>query len=81
MFVSVRTAVSRPDPFPLTITSSFLMPCSPARRDASSAATWAAYGVDLREPLNPTDPPDVQTIVLPFTSVMLMMVLPASAAF
>src|SRR3990170_3189389 len=63
MFCRVRTAVSRPPPLPETITSSLRTPCSPARRAASSAATWAAYGVDLREPLKPTDPPEVHTMV------------------
>ena len=29
----------------------------------------------MREPLKPTDPPEVHTMVLPPTSVMLMMVL------
>ncbi len=57
------------------MTSSLRMPCSPARRAASSAATCAAYGVDLRDPLNPTEPPEVHTTVFPAWSVMLMMVL------
>src|SRR5215469_14593360 len=47
-------AVSRPEPGPLTKTSTLRMPCSIARRAAASAAIWAAYGVDLRDPLNPT---------------------------
>src|SRR5579859_7460759 len=51
---SDRMAVSRPEPGPLTKTSTFRMPCSMARRAAASAAIWAAYGVDLRDPLNPT---------------------------
>ena len=32
------------------------MPCSWAARPAFSAATWAANGVDLREPLKPWPP-------------------------
>src|SRR6185312_13318295 len=47
-------AVSRPEPGPLTKTSTLRMPCSIARRAAASAAIWAAYGVDLRDPLKPT---------------------------
>ena len=46
-----------------------------ARLAASSAATWAAYGVDFLAPLKPTEPPDVHTIVSPFGSVILIMVL------
>jgi len=34
------------------------MPCSIARRAAASAASCAANGVDLREPLKPTWPAD-----------------------
>src|ERR671919_138395 len=53
---SERIAVSRPDPGPLTKTSTLRMPCSCARLAAASAAICAAYGVDFREPLNPTWP-------------------------
>src|SRR5262249_2008606 len=42
---------------------------------ASSAATWAAKGVDLREPLKPLVPADDQAMVLPWASVMVIMVL------
>ena len=45
-----RIAVSRPEPGPFTCTSTRLTPCSWARRDAVSAASWAAKGVDFREP-------------------------------
>src|SRR5690606_36381428 len=51
---SERIAVSRPEPGPFTNTSTLRMPCSIARRAAASAASCAANGVDLREPLNPT---------------------------
>src|SRR6188768_488480 len=44
-----RSADSRPEPGPETFTSSVFTPCSAAFRPASSAAIWAAYGVDLRE--------------------------------
>src|SRR5579862_8096159 len=39
---SDRMAVSRPEPGPLTKTSTLRMPCSMARRAAASAACWAA---------------------------------------
>jgi hypothetical protein len=41
----------------------------------SSAAIWAANGVDLREPLKPLAPADDQAIALPCASVMVIMVL------
>ena len=55
-----RIAVSRPEPGPRTSTSTLRTPCSIAARAAFSAASWAANGVDLREPLNPTLPDDAQ---------------------
>src|SRR5271168_1302403 len=51
------------------------MPCSEALRTASSAAIWAANGVDLREPLNPMVPAEDQEIVLPWASVIVIIVL------
>src|SRR6201995_1914999 len=51
------------------------MPCSSAFLETSSAATCAAYGVDLRDPLNPIVPADDQAMVLPCASVMVIMVL------
>ena len=56
-----RMAVSRPEPGPLTNTSTFLTPCSIALRAADSAAIPAAYGVDLREPLKRHRHPDART--------------------
>src|SRR6188472_1763004 len=73
--VSERIAVSRPDPGPLTNTSTRFMPCSMARRPAASAAICAAYGVDLRDPLKPTVPADAQAITAPLGSVIEMTVL------
>src|SRR5215213_99051 len=70
-----RMAVSRPEPGPLTKTSTLRTPCSWARRAACSAASWAANGVDLREPLNPTLPDVAHAIVLPWGSVMVTIVL------
>ena len=42
---------------------------------AASAVTWAANGVDLREPLNPAEPADSQTMTLPSPSVSVTIVL------
>src|SRR5258707_319761 len=46
----------------------------PSRAHAS-AVTWAANGVDLREPLNPTAPALFHTITLPSLSVRATSVL------
>src|SRR5574343_2070911 len=70
-----RTEDSRPGPGPLILTSRFLMPCSCAARPATSAATWAANGVDLREPLKPWPPDEAHDRAPPWRSVMVMMVL------
>src|SRR5271166_3293656 len=72
---SARSADSRPAPGPLTITVTFLSPCSMALAAASPAATWAANGVDLRLPLKPRAPAEDQATTFPETSVMVMMVL------
>src|ERR1700678_3240033 len=70
-----RTADSRPGPGPMTRTSTFLTPCSCAAVPARSAATCAANGVDLREPRKPQPPEVAHDSVLPWRSVMVMMVL------
>src|ERR1700749_1664616 len=72
---SAGTADSRPGPGPPTRTSTFFSPCSWAATPAFSAATWAANGVLLREPRNPQPPEVAQDSVLPWRSVMVMMVL------
>src|SRR5437764_2539959 len=72
---SERMAVSRPEPGPLTKTSTRCRPCSWARRAAASAASCAANGVDLREPLNPTLPALAHESVFPSRSVMVTIVL------
>src|SRR3954451_15208603 len=72
---SERIAVSRPEPVPLTKTSTFCMPCSMPLRAAASAVTWAAKGVDLREPLKPAPPADSQAMTLPSRSVSATIVL------
>ena len=75
VFWIVRIAVSRPEPGPFTTTSTRRIPCSMARRAAVSAASCAANGVDLREPLKPTLPADAHAMVLPCWSVKVMIVL------
>src|SRR5215210_2026082 len=72
---SERIAVSRPEPGPLTKTSTFCMPWSMPLRAAASAVTWAANGVDLREPLKPAPPADSHAITLPSRSVSATIVL------
>src|ERR1700751_3542956 len=44
-------------------------------RAAASAVTWAANGVDLREPLKPAPPADSQAITFPSRSVRETIVL------
>src|ERR671937_1186686 len=73
---SERIAVSRPEPGPLTNTSTFCSPCwSIASRAHASAVTCAANGVDLRDPLKPTEPADFHVITLPSRSVSATIVL------
>src|SRR5216683_5581846 len=72
---SERIAVSRPEPGPFTNTSTFCKPCSIPLRAHESAVTWAANGVDLREPLNPAEPADSHAITLPSLSVSATIVL------
>src|SRR5690606_21952 len=56
-------------------TSSAFAPSSSAARPAFAAATWAANGVDLREPRKPAPPEVAQLRALPWRSVIVMMVL------
>src|SRR5512140_591890 len=72
---SARSALSRPAPGPFTKTAMLRIPCSIALRAASSAASWAANGVDLREPLKPREPADDHATEFPFTSVIVTTVL------
>src|ERR1700692_3965499 len=72
---NARTDDSRPGPGPLMRTSRFLIPHSTATLPAASAATCAANGVDLREPLKPAPPEVAQESALPWRSVIVMMVL------
>src|SRR5690349_20367476 len=73
--LSAGTADSRPGPGPPTRISTFFTPCSWAEVPAFSAATCAANGVDLREPRKPQPPEVAQESVLPWRSVIVMIVL------
>ena len=68
-------ADSRPAPGPLTRTSTSLTPNFDAFSAHASAARWAAYGVLLRLPLNPTVPADAVHSVSPAVSVIVTIVL------
>src|SRR3954451_227183 len=72
---SARPADSRPGPGPLMRTSRFFTPYSSAARPADSAATCAANGVDLREPLKPAPPDVAHDSTFPWRSVIVMIVL------
>ena len=64
-------AVSLPDSGPFTSTDKIFIPISNALAAAASAATWAAYGVDFLDPLNPFCPAEAQEITLPFVSAII----------
>ena len=68
-------AVSLPEPGPFTSTDKIFIPYSKALAAAESAATWAAYGVDFLDPLNPFWPADAQHITLPLVSAIEIKVL------
>src|SRR5437870_13319740 len=70
-----RIAASRPAPGPFTQTSTRFMPRLSASRALASAATCAANGVLLREPLKPTLPALAQVTTEPSMSVMVTIVL------
>jgi len=72
---SDRMAASRPAPGPRTRTSTWRRPCSMALRAAVSAATLAAKGVPLRDPLNPTVPALAQAMMFPLGSLIETIVL------
>src|SRR5215470_2951639 len=78
---SARTADSRPEPGPCTRTSMLFIPyVSRATVAVESEACCAAYGVPLREPLNPIAPAEDQHKVRPSESVMVIWVLLNDAA-
>src|ERR1700758_5803645 len=68
-------ALSRPEPGPLTLTSTSLTPYLLAAAAAVSASRWAANGVLLRLPLNPTVPDEAQQRASPLGSVIVTVVL------
>ena len=68
-------ALSRPEPGPLTRTSSSLTPNFDARSAHVSAARCAAKGVLLRLPLKPDVPAVAQHKTSPLTSVIVTIVL------
>lgn len=68
-------AASRPEPGPLTQTSTSLRPKVMASLAAVSAASPAAKGVPFFEPLKPWVPADAHERQFPVLSVMVMMVL------
>src|SRR5437764_2591064 len=68
-------ALSRPEPGPLTLTSTSLTPNFVAAAAAVSAARWAAKGVLLRLPLKPTVPLEAQQRASPLGSVIVTVVL------
>src|SRR5436190_16970078 len=70
-----RMADSRPAPGPLTLTSTERTPCSCASWAAFCAATCAAKGVPLREPLKPIRPALDHDRVFPIGSEMATIVL------
>src|SRR5262245_47767385 len=70
-----RIAASRPAPGPLTHTSTRFIPRFKASRALASAATCAANGVLLRDPLKPALPALAQVTTLPSVSVIVTMVL------
>src|SRR5512141_3496717 len=72
---SARSADSRPAPGPFTRTETVFRPCSIAFAAASPAATCAANGVDLREPLKPRAPADDHESTLPDASQIVTIVL------
>src|SRR5690606_7603659 len=72
---SARIADSRPAPGPRTSTSRVRTPMSLARLPAFCAATCAANGVPLREPLNPIRPAEDQQRALPSGSQIETIVL------
>src|SRR3974390_1245702 len=78
---SARTADSRPEPGPLTFTSTLFIPkVSRAALAHESEACCAAYGVPLREPLNPMEPAEELHSTRPSGSVMVICVLLKEAA-
>jgi hypothetical protein len=68
-------ADSRPEPGPRTFISTSRTPFRKAALAHLWAACCAAKGVLLREPLNPTQPAELEQMVSPFKSVIVISVL------
>jgi hypothetical protein len=68
-------ADSRPEPGPLTLISISRTPLRMAVLAQRWAACCAAKGVLFREPLKPTQPAELEQIVSPFKSVIVINVL------
>ena len=68
-------AVSLPVPGPLTSTDKTFIPYSKALEAAASAATWAAYGLDFLDPLNPFCPAEAHETTFPLVSAIEIIVL------
>ena len=69
------SAASLPEPGPDTSTFKDLTPNSFALFPTSSAAIWAAKGVDFLDPLKPLNPADDQARVFPLSSLIVIIVL------
>ncbi len=74
-FCSVRIADSRPEPGPLTNTSTLRRPRSCAVLPQSAAACEAAYGVFFFDPLKPILPALDHEMVCPWLFVSVTMIL------
>ena len=72
---AARIADSRPGPGPFTNNFTSCIPIVIAAFNACSAASRAAKGVLLRDPLNPADPALPQATVFPSVSVTVTIVL------
>src|SRR4030095_11292986 len=77
---SARMADSRPAPGPVTRTSTERTPCSLACSAQLAAASCAAKGVPLREPLKPIRPSEDHARILPSWSAIDTIVLLNDAA-
>ena len=68
-------ADSLPEPGPETSTLKDFKPYSFALLPTSSAATWAAKGVDFLDPLKPLSPADDHARAFPLSSLIVIIVL------
>src|SRR3954462_1699607 len=73
--MNARIVGSRPDPTPLTTTSTSLIPSAADFWPKISPTFDAANGVPFLAPLNPSDPDEDQNSVLPSLSATVTLVL------